>query len=104
VKVFTKAGDAGETGLSGGERIAKDNGRVEAYGAVDELNRALSVARAALARRNAARPGEQPLLAVPGGHGRRAARVGMGLTGLMTPGRIDYCPWPREKPGSPSKV
>jgi len=49
MKIYTKAGDAGETGLFGGERIAKDNARVEAYGSVDELNCALGVARAALA-------------------------------------------------------
>jgi len=49
MKIYTKAGDAGETGLFGGERIAKDNARVEAYGTVDELNCALGVARAALA-------------------------------------------------------
>jgi len=49
MKIYTKAGDAGETGLFGGERIAKDNARVEAYGAVDELNCALGMARAALA-------------------------------------------------------
>ncbi len=49
MKIYTKAGDAGETGLFGGERIAKDNARVEAYGSVDELNCALGVARVALA-------------------------------------------------------
>jgi len=49
MKIYTTAGDAGETGLFGGERIAKDNARVEAYGSVDELNCALGVARVALA-------------------------------------------------------
>ena len=46
MKIYTKTGDAGETGLFGGPRVAKDDVRVEAYGAVDELNAALGVARA----------------------------------------------------------
>jgi cob(I)alamin adenosyltransferase len=47
VKVYTRRGDAGETDLFGGERVAKDHVRVEAYGAVDELNAALGTAAAA---------------------------------------------------------
>ena len=47
MKIYTKTGDAGETGLFGGPRVKKDDPRVEAYGAVDELNAALGVARAA---------------------------------------------------------
>ena len=46
MKIYTKTGDAGETGLFGGPRVAKDDARVEAYGAVDELNALLGVARA----------------------------------------------------------
>ena len=38
--------DGGETDLFGGERVAKDDLRVEAYGDVDELNAALGVCRA----------------------------------------------------------
>jgi len=38
VKIYTKRGDGGETDLAGGGRVAKDDLRVEAYGAVDELN------------------------------------------------------------------
>ncbi len=38
MKVYTKRGDGGETDLAGGGRVAKDDLRVEAYGAVDELN------------------------------------------------------------------
>ncbi len=48
MKIYTKAGDAGETGLYGGARVPKDDARVEAYGTVDELNCALGVVRAAL--------------------------------------------------------
>jgi len=45
-KIYTKTGDQGETGLFGGPRLRKDNTRIEAYGAVDELNCVLGVARA----------------------------------------------------------
>src|SRR5712675_3461051 len=38
VKIYTKTGDAGETGLFGGGRVSKDDPRVQAYGDVDELN------------------------------------------------------------------
>ncbi|MGE0709754.1 MAG: cob(I)yrinic acid a,c-diamide adenosyltransferase [Planctomycetota bacterium] len=44
-KVYTKTGDAGETGLGGGQRIPKDHLRIEAFGVVDELNSLLGVAR-----------------------------------------------------------
>jgi len=41
VKIYTKRGDQGETDLLGGGRVSKDCARVEAYGAVDELNACL---------------------------------------------------------------
>lgn len=44
MKIYTKTGDAGDTGLFGGSRVPKDHVRVEAYGAVDELNAALGLA------------------------------------------------------------
>ena len=47
MKIYTRRGDAGETDLFGGPRVAKDHLRVEAYGAVDELNAALGAAAAA---------------------------------------------------------
>lgn len=47
MKIYTKTGDAGETGLFGGGRVAKNHPRVEAYGDVDELNAAIGMARAA---------------------------------------------------------
>ncbi|HTA89426.1 MAG TPA: cob(I)yrinic acid a,c-diamide adenosyltransferase [Polyangiaceae bacterium] len=46
MKIYTRTGDAGETGLFGGVRVGKDDPRVEAYGTVDELNACLGVARA----------------------------------------------------------
>lgn len=45
MKIYTKTGDRGDTGLFGGGRVAKDHPRVEAYGDVDELNAALGLAR-----------------------------------------------------------
>lgn len=41
--IYTKSGDAGETGLGDGRRVAKDHPRVEAYGTVDELNAVLGL-------------------------------------------------------------
>jgi|SRR5580700_8785953 cob(I)alamin adenosyltransferase len=47
MKLYTKTGDDGTTGLFGGGRIAKASKRVDAYGTVDETNAAIGVARAA---------------------------------------------------------
>ncbi len=44
-RVYTKRGDAGDTALAGGQRVAKDSPRIEAYGTVDELNATIGVAR-----------------------------------------------------------
>ena len=43
VKIYTKTGDDGSTGLIGGNRIRKSNPRIIAYGAVDELNSSLGI-------------------------------------------------------------
>ena len=45
MKIYTKTGDKGDTGLFGGGRVPKDDIRVEAYGDVDELNAVLGMAR-----------------------------------------------------------
>ena len=45
MKIYTKTGDAGETGLFGGPRVRKDHARIEAFGTVDELNSHLGVIR-----------------------------------------------------------
>jgi len=46
VKIYTKAGDTGETSLLGGARVPKDDVRVVAYGDVDETNAAIGMVRA----------------------------------------------------------
>ncbi len=45
MKIYTKTGDAGDTGLFGGARVSKASLRVEAYGQVDELNSTIGWAR-----------------------------------------------------------
>lgn len=44
-KVYTRTGDEGKTRLAGGQQVWKDDLRVEAYGAVDELNASVGVVR-----------------------------------------------------------
>lgn len=44
MKIYTKGGDDGETGLFGGQRVPKNDRRVEAYGSVDEANAAVGMA------------------------------------------------------------
>ncbi len=48
MKIYTRTGDDGTTGLFGGARVRKDDPRVEAYGTVDEVGAAIGMARAAL--------------------------------------------------------
>ncbi len=44
MKIYTKTGDKGETGLLGGERVSKDSLRINAYGTLDELNAFIGLA------------------------------------------------------------
>lgn len=46
MKLYTRQGDEGQTGLYGGTRVSKDHVRVQAYGTVDELNSLLGLAAA----------------------------------------------------------
>jgi len=45
MKIYTRTGDKGETGLLGGTRVPKDDDRIEAYGTVDELNSHIGMLR-----------------------------------------------------------
>jgi len=58
VKIYTKTGDSGETGLFGGVRVSKADPRVATYGDVDELNAWLGFTRASLSGLD---PGPSPL-------------------------------------------
>ena len=47
MKIYTKTGDDGSTGLLGGSRVAKSDPRIDCYGTVDELNASLGLAAVA---------------------------------------------------------
>jgi cob(I)alamin adenosyltransferase len=49
-RIYTRGGDAGQTSLGRGERVAKHDVRVEAYGTTDEANSVIGLARNAIAR------------------------------------------------------
>jgi cob(I)alamin adenosyltransferase len=53
MKIYTKTGDKGQTGLCGGRRVRKDSLRVEVCGTVDELNSFLAVAKSHLSDKDA---------------------------------------------------
>ena len=84
MKIYTRTGDTGETGLFGGPRVPKDAQRIEAYGTVDELNAMLGLARSAglpktvdaivtTAQNELFELGAE--LATPPSHGSDAARI-----------------------------
>ncbi|HEY2903413.1 MAG TPA: cob(I)yrinic acid a,c-diamide adenosyltransferase [Polyangia bacterium] len=52
-RIYTKAGDGGQTRLASGEKVEKNSGRIETYGTVDELSSCLGLARTALQTANA---------------------------------------------------
>ena len=55
-RIYTRTGDAGDTGLAGGQRVAKDSLRIEAYGTVDELNAFIGLASVTCAEAVSAAP------------------------------------------------
>jgi cob(I)alamin adenosyltransferase len=63
VKIYTRTGDGGETSLLGGERVRKDDLRIETIGGVDEINAALGVVRVELTRSGVAPEGVDAILA-----------------------------------------
>jgi cob(I)alamin adenosyltransferase len=52
VKIYTKTGDKGETGLIGGRRVAKSDLRIIAYGSIDELNSNIGLIISVLSKKN----------------------------------------------------
>src|SRR4051812_8489981 len=54
MKIYTRTGDDGTTGLIGGQRIPKSDPRLECYGTIDELNASLGLALACVAGPTAA--------------------------------------------------
>ena len=63
MKIYTKTGDDGTTGLFGGGRVPKFHPRVESYGDLDELNSHVGLARAHLQREAVDRPAEPEISA-----------------------------------------
>lgn len=51
-KIYTRTGDDGTTALGSGDRVAKHDPRIDAYGTIDETNAAIGVARLELAKNN----------------------------------------------------
>ena len=47
-RIYTKTGDKGMTGIHGGERVPKDDIRIEANGCLDELNAVIGIVRSML--------------------------------------------------------
>ena len=68
MKIYTKTGDDGSTGLLGGSRVRKSDTRIDCYGIIDELNACIGWAGVAAANAAAAAPGgiAEPLRAVQG--------------------------------------
>jgi len=52
MKIYTKKGDQGKTGLIGGTRVSKDDMKIEAYGTVDELNAHIGCLRDSVENKN----------------------------------------------------
>lgn len=62
-RIYTRAGDSGKTQLVGGQRVPKDDLRIECYGTVDELNAFLGAARATAQSLAARTPPLEPFIA-----------------------------------------
>ena len=84
-RIYTRGGDAGETSLGDGTRVSKTDARIEALGAVDELNSTIGLALAADDAPQELDRVQNELfdlgadLAVPSGAGRSRLRISQGL-------------------------
>ena len=74
-RIYTKAGDGGDTRLVGGQKVRKDALRIEAYGTIDELSACIGLARTALLAPDAP-AGADALAACAGAHPERAFQPG----------------------------
>jgi cob(I)alamin adenosyltransferase len=83
VKIYTRKGDGGQTGIWGGVRLSKDDARMEAIGTVDELNAVVGLAAAA-ARDAGCFGDEDPVRGLLGSVQEDLLVIG---TELMAPGR-----------------
>lgn len=68
MKLYTKTGDNGETGLFGGKRVPKTDARIESYGTIDELNATLGLLQAHVSHPNKMINAIQGQLLVIGSH------------------------------------
>jgi cob(I)alamin adenosyltransferase len=88
MKIYTRTGDAGETSFFGGERVAKSDPRVAAYGDVDELSAALGLAHAHLqswpSLREQIEGVQRTLLGIGGEIATTSERARARLRGLVT--------------------
>ena len=67
-RIYTRTGDDGTTGLVGGQRIKKNDLRIEAYGCIDELSSTIGMARSALADVQRTRPAQDIARALKAAH------------------------------------
>lgn len=63
-RIYTRAGDSGETRLVGGQRVPKDNARIDCFGVVDELNAFLGLARTTVEELSGQTPALVPFAAI----------------------------------------
>ncbi len=61
-RIYTRTGDDGTTGLVGGQRVRKNDLRIETYGTVDELSSTIGLARSALGDAQRTRPAQDVVL------------------------------------------
>ena len=55
-RIYTRTGDKGMTGIHGGERVFKDDIRIEANGCIDELNAVIGIVRSFLPQEHECNP------------------------------------------------
>ena len=83
MKLYTRRGDGGDTGLFGGGRVPKHDARVEAYGCVDELNAAVGAAAAQVL---ASRAGTDPATTDQASVGQAAPPAGADRAAVVRAG------------------